>query len=662
MKDRILKLREVLNEYSYNYHVLDNPTIDDYTYDELFNELVKLENEYPEYDDETSITKRVGGEVLDSLQKVKHDTPMLSLDNVFNYQELENWATKIENTYGKISYTVELKIDGLAMSLVYKDGVLNRGVTRGDKEYGEDVTNNIKTIKAIPLKLTSELNIEVRGEVFMPKKSFAKINKIREANNEQLFANPRNAASGSIRQLDPKVVSKRELSMFVYYLANHKELNINNHYDSLKWLENQGFKTNKEAKLCSNIKEVYEYISHVEANRDNYSYEIDGMVIKVNDFNTQEALGTTIRAPRHSIAYKFKAQEKETKIEDIFVTIGRTGKVTPNAKLTPIDLAGSKITYVSLHNEDYIKNKDLRINDQVLVRKAGDIIPEIVKSLVEKRDSNSKIYIFPEKCPICNHELHRYKDEANHYCINSNCDAKIIETMVYFASRDCMNIDSLGEKNVELLYKNNLLKSIVDIYKLENKKEEIIKLDGFGLKSYEKLINGINESKKLSLERLICALGIRQIGEKASKTLARNYLTLENIINKEVNEIESIKDFGSVSAKSLVDYFKDDNNLNMINELIELNLNTSYLQETSINSIFTNKVVVLTGTLENIDRKKAISILEKHQAKVTNSVSKNTDYLICGTSAGSKLEKAIKLEINIIYENEFIDIIGNEVN
>ncbi len=654
MKEKIKKLRELIEKYNYEYHVEDNPSISDIEFDRLFNELINLENEYPEYYDENSPTQRVGGIVIDDFKKIKHQKPMLSLGNVFSKEELKLWSSKIEVIDPNVEYCVELKIDGLAMSLVYNEGTLNYAVTRGDGETGEDVTNNIKTIKSVPLKINNKNDVEIRGEVFMPKKSFERINREREKLSEPLFANPRNAAAGSIRQLDSKVVSKRGLDMFSYHLVDALSLGIDNHYDSFKWLKDQGFKINNEYKLFKSIDDVYNYIKYIEDNRDKLEYEIDGMVIKVNSYNLQEKLGFTSRIPKWATAYKFKAQEIETLLEDIFITIGRTGKATPNAKLKSVILAGSKVSFASLHNEDMIKEKDIRINDIVTVRKAGDIIPEVVKSNISLRKKESVPYLFPEECPECNHKLIRYENEAAHYCINSNCKAKIIESIAYYASRDCMNIEGMGARNVEILYHNKIINSIVDLYLLHEKKNEILTIEGFGEKSFEKLIESIEKSKSNSVEKLICALGIRQIGEKASKVLAKEYRSLNNIMNASTDELINIKDMGKISAKSLFDYFNDEANKDIINKLIEFGVNIDYIQTEEKQSIFTNKTVVLTGTLENIDRKEAIKILEVNGAKISSSVSKNTNYLICGSNAGSKLIKAQDLNIPIITEDEFL--------
>ena len=661
MKEKIYELRKLIEEYNYQYHVLDNPIINDIEYDKLFNELLSLEEKFPEYYDETSPTQKIGGPVLKEFNKVKHSNLMLSLGNVFSYDELKEWANKIESNFPNIKYSVELKIDGLAMSLIYKNGILVNALTRGDGLFGEDVTTNVKTIKSIPLKIKDTNDLEVRGEVYMPKKSFQRLNELRELNNENLFANPRNAAAGSIRTLDSKVTAKRDLDIFLYTFCNANKQGINNHSESLKCISDMGFKTNKESKVFDNIEECYKYIEYYENNRESLEYDIDGIVIKVDDFNIQDKLGFTSRTPKWAIAYKFRALEVETKLEDIFITIGRTGKATPNAKLDPVFLAGSLVSYASLYNEDSIINKDIRINDIVVVRKAGEIIPEVIKSIKDKRTIDSKPFVFPDLCPICKEKLVRYKDEAAHYCINNECSGKIVESIAYFASRNCMNIEGLGKNIVKTLYEEGIIKSFSDIYDLKDHSQQIITIEKFGTKSYNNLIDAIENSKTNQLDKLICALGIRQIGEKASKGLAKQYKTLSNLMNATLEDLININDIGEISAQCVYDYFNNDKNISLINRLIEHGVNTSYEIDNIIESSFLNKKIVLTGTLVSVTRKQASDLLEKRGAIMVSSVSKNTDLVIYGTSAGSKLTKANELGITTMDEDTFVKELNKEL-
>ena len=660
MKERIYELRKLIEEYNYQYHVNDNPIITDIEYDVLFNELIKLENEYPMYYDETSPTQKVGGPVLKEFNKVKHSNLMLSLGNVFSYDELKEWANKIEANYPNVSYSVELKIDGLAMSLNYKNGILVNGLTRGDGLYGEDVTSNIRTIKSIPLRISYTKDLEVRGEVYMPKKSFQKLNDLRQINGENLFANPRNAAAGSIRTLDSKVTAKRDLDIFLYTFCNANLEGISSHSNSLEYIKTLGFKINKESKVCSNIEDCYKYIEYYENNRDALEYDIDGIVIKVNDFNIQQKLGFTSRTPKWAIAYKFKALEVETKLEDIFITIGRTGKATPNAKLKPVFLAGSLVSYASLYNEDSITTKDIRVNDIVVVRKAGEIIPEVIKSVQSKRTNDSIPYKFPDCCPVCNERLIRYPDEAAHYCINNECNGKIVESISYFASRNCMNIDGLGDRIVEVLFEKGLIKTFADIYDLKKYEQEILTIEKFGVKSFNNLIEAIEQSKHNQLDKLICALGIRQIGERASKSLAKHFKTLHNLMDANLEELVNIVDIGDISAQCIFDYFNNEKNIALVNSLIEHGLNTTYEQENIIESSFLGKKVVLTGTLESINRKQASELLEQRGAIVVGSVSKNTDLVIYGDNAGSKLKKAAEFNIDTMDEETFLKELNGE--
>ena len=649
---RLEYLREFLNKCSYEYYVLDKPTIPDSEYDQLFRELENLEKKYPELDDPASPTKRVGFEVLSEFKKINHDRPMLSLGDVFSYDELREWSKKIEVEIPNVEYCVEYKIDGLAMCLIYEDGLLKLAATRGDGVVGEDVTNNVKTIKSIPLRIPYKQRYDIRGEVYMPKSAFEKANKQRRMNGEEEFANPRNAAAGSIRQLDSKIAASRGLDGLWYHVPN--DVNADSHFGSLDYAKKLGFKVNGTNKLCNDIEEVIAFIEETAEIRHDLPYEIDGMVIKVNSYKQQNQLGFTSRVPKWAIAYKFPAEEVRTVVEDMFITVGRTGKCTPNAKFKPVKVAGSTVGYATLHNEDYIKEKDIRIGDTVIIRKAGDIIPEVVRSIHENRDGSQKAYKFPSTCPVCGMKIVRFEDEAAHFCLNSDCPAKVVAGIAHFGERDAMNIDGLGEKKVEAFYNIGILNSFEDIYKLHNHRDEIINLDKFGKKSYDNLIEAIENSKKNSLEKLIYGLGIRQVGEKAAKVLASSYKTLNNLMNASVEDLSSIKDIGPITAQGIFDFFKNESNINIVSQLKLFGVNTEYIDTTiDSQSVFKDKTVVLTGTLEKYTRNEATQLLENLGANVAGSVSKKTDFVIYGKEAGSKLTKAQELGVKTISEEEF---------
>ncbi len=655
MLDRIKELRRILNKYNHEYHVLDKPTIADSEYDQLLRELIELEKDYPEYVDESSPTQRVGGVVLEGFNKIEHKRAMLSLGNVFNYNELKDFATKIEKEVGAVEYVVEYKIDGLALSVHYQDGKFFQGVTRGDGVVGEDVSNNVKTIKALPLSVNYTQEIEVRGEIYMPKQSFNTLNEQRVLAGEEEFANCRNAAAGSIRQLDSSVAAARNLSLFLYYLPDAHDYGITTHYESLVWLKELGFRTNPATKLCSNIEEVWQFIEATLPLRDGLPYDIDGIVIKVNDLALQQQLGYTAKSPKWAVAYKFPAEEAITKVEDIFVTVGRTGKCTPNAKLTQVLLAGTKVAYAQLHNADMIKLKDIRINDYVVVRKAGEIIPEVVKSLPEKRSGTQIEYVFPSHCPQCHQLLHRFAEEAHYFCINPDCPARVVESIAHFASRGAMNIEGLGIKKVETMHALGWLSSIEDIYNLEQHQEAFITTAHFGQKSYDNLIRAIEESKNKGLDKFLCGLGIRQVGEKASKILAQHFLTIDALMKASKEELTLIEDIGEITAEAIVTFFSEEKNKAMIERLALKQIKMSYdkLQQKSSN--FKDKTVVVTGSFESYSRKAIEALLEGFGAKVTGSVSKKTDIVIYGDNAGSKLSKAQDLLITVMNEQQFME-------
>lgn len=655
MTERILELRKLLNQYNYEYHVLDKPTIPDTEYDQLLRELIELEALHPEMYDENSPTLRVGGTVLDGFVKVTHKRPMLSLGNVFNYEELKDFAMKVEREVGPCEYVAECKIDGLAMSIHYENGRFKQAVTRGDGEVGEDVTNNVKTIRSLPMNIPYQQELELRGEVYMPKKTFAILNRQRELDHEELFANCRNAAAGSIRQLDSKIAASRKLDAFWYHLPDGEEYGLKTHYDSLMWFKELGFKVNQYSVLCKNIEEVWKFIEEMTEKRADLPFDIDGVVVKVNDYAKQRQLGFTIKVPKWAIAYKFPAEEVKTRLEDIFVTVGRTGKCTPNARLTQVFLAGTKVGFAQLHNEDMILSKDIRINDIVVVRKAGDIIPEVVRSCPEERDGTQLPYRFPTECPVCGGRLVRLEGEAHHYCQNPDCPARVVESIAHFASRDAMNIDGLGEKKVETFHNMGWLNSIEDIYCLENHKDEILNTPKFGQKSYDNLVQAVEQSKQNSLEKLICGLGIRQVGEKAAKILAQRFKTMDALMKAEISDLEEIKDIGTITAEAIVAFFADSKQKEMIAFLKNKGVNMTCIQDEVVESYFSGKTVVLTGSLQFFDRKEATALLEKMGAHVTGSVSKKTDLVIFGENAGSKLTKAAEYNIMTMSEEHFME-------
>jgi len=655
--ERIKYLRKVLKQYSYEYYTLDSPTIPDSEYDMLFRELEDLEKKHPEMDNPDSVTKRVGFEILSEFNKITHDRPMLSLGDVFSYDELREWSKKITDIYPEIEYSCEYKIDGLAMSLIYEDGVLKQAVTRGDGVVGEDVTSNVKTIMSIPLSIPYKQRYDIRGEVYMPKTSFNRVNRERIANGEEEFANPRNAAAGSIRQLDSRICASRGLDGFWYHVPS--DVNFTTHFGSLMYAKKLGFTVNETTRLFNNIEDIISYIDEVVKIRHDLPYEIDGMVIKVNSYELQEKLGFTSRIPKWAIAYKFPAEEVRTKVEDIFITVGRTGKCTPNAKLTPVKVAGTTVSFATLHNEDNIKDKDIRIGDTVIVRKAGDIIPEVVRAIKENRDGSQKSFVFPDSCPVCGGKLYRYEGEAAHFCINSECKARLVYSIAHFAERNAMNIDGLGENKVEAFINAGLLNSFEDIYKLHNRKDEILNIEKFGLKSYDNLIEAIENSKTNSLEKLLNGLGIRQVGEKAAKILAERFTSIDNLMAANIEELSEIKDIGPVTAEYIKEFFAEVSNKEMIEQLKIFGVNMNYINTKSdIESPFTGKTVVLTGTLSSYSRNDASKLLANLGASVASSVSKKTDFVIYGIEAGSKLDKAQSLGVKCLNEEEFLSMIN----
>lgn len=653
-ESRILELRRILDRLSYEYYVLDKPSISDQEYDRLYQELLALEEAFPQYYDANSPTQRVGGSVLEGFDKVAHKRQMLSLGNAFNKEDLMNFDRRVRQEVPHPRYVVELKIDGLAMSLFYRGGRFAQAVTRGDGEVGEDVTNNVKTIRSIPMEIALPGEVEVRGEVFMPKKSFEELNAQRTEHNEELFANPRNAAAGSIRQLDSSIAAKRKLDAFWYYFVNAQEFDIHEHSEALDVLDRLHLKTNPLRRICYSVDEIWKFILEMNEKRSSLSYEIDGMVIKLDHLAAQQQLGSTVKTPRWAIAYKFPAEEVVTRLLNITVTVGRTGRITPNAVLEPVRVAGTTVSAATLHNEDMIKEKDIRIHDMVVVRKAGDIIPEIVRSLPQRRDGTQGIYHFPTVCPVCGSELVRFSDEAAHYCINQDCPARVVESIIHYASKDAMDIMSLGDKTVEQLHSVGLLDSIEDIYCLKHKKEVILELEGFQERSYERLIKGIEESKKKPLENLIFGLGIRQVGSKAGKILAKKYHHIDALMQADEADLTSVKDIGYITAQSIIAFFHEAKNIELIAHLKAYGVRMDSDEEVIRESVFTGKTVVLTGTLQSMGRSEAKALLESFGANVSGSVSKKTDLVIYGAEAGSKLVKAQQLHVALMDEESFL--------
>jgi len=661
MKERIDYLVEVINEANYNYHVLDNPTITDQEYDKYLRELYTLEEKYPELVRDDSPTKKVGGEVIDGFKKVVHDKPMMSLSNVFNEEELRSFDEKIIKEGIVPEYVCELKIDGLSVSLKYQNGEFLSAATRGDGVVGEDITHNVRTIKSIPLRLKRKIDIEVRGEIFMSKKTLQELNEKRQEKGEPLLKNARNAAAGSIRQLDSKVAAERKLDAFIYHLPNPEDFGIKTHEEALEFMRELGFKVNNNNKLAKTIDDVVNFINEKTMIREELPYDIDGIVIKVNNLSEQLKLGFTARYPKWATAYKFPAMEVLTKLVDIKFTVGRTGQVTPNAILEPVIVAGSLISKTTLHNEDYVRERDIKIGDTVAIKKAGDVIPEVVYVEKSRRVGTEKEFVMTKLCPICGSLLLRKEDEAAYYCMNEYCDAKHIEGLIHYTSRNAMNIPGFGDAIVEEFYNLGYLKRIYDYYTLEKYKDELMSLEGFGEKSIIKLLKGIEETKNNSLERLLFALGIRHVGEKTAKILARNYQDIDNLMMATYDELSKISDIGEIIATSIVNYFQNDENIQLINKLKEYDVNMKYTSGAVIqDEEFSGKTFVLTGTLNNITRDEASEIIENMGGKVTGSVSSKTSVVIVGDNPGSKYDKAVNLGIEIWQEEEFLEKTNRE--
>ena len=655
IKLRMDELIDIINEASIKYYVDDNPSITDQEYDDYYNELLKLEEKYPNLKRSDSPTLRVGGKVVDKFEKVTHESPMLSFDDIFNEDEIVLFDERIKKTCPNATYTLEPKMDGLSGSLLYEKGVLKRAATRGDGLIGENITHNVETIKSVPLRLNKALDIEVRGEIYMSKASFEKCNKEKEERGENLFANPRNAAAGSVRQLDSKIAAKRNLDFMAYFIPNPDKYGIKTQDESLAFLKELGFKTNYNLNgLAKDVNDIINYIDDLGSKRPNLPFEIDGVVLKVNSLEDEEKLGFTERVPRWGIAYKFPAEEVLTTLKEIKFTVGRTGKITPNALFSPVHVAGSVISKATLHNEDYCLDKDVRVGDVISIRKAGDVIPEVVEVKKERRTGKEIPFKMIENCPMCASKL--VKEDANYFCKNDLCPARKMEGLIHFASRNTMNIDGLGERIIEDFYNMGFIKSISDIYLLSNHKEDLIELEGFGEKSVNNLLESIENSKNNSLEKVLFALGIRHVGKKTAKILAQKYKTIDNLIEASESELTNVNDIGEIIAKSVRSYLDDPSNLKLIEDLKNLGLNFEYKNDSSDDSL-SGMTFVLTGALEKYKREELTKILEDKGAKVTSSVTKKTTGVIVGDKPGSKYDKALKLGVKIYKEEDVENII-----
>jgi DNA ligase (NAD+) len=650
-KLRIQELIQIINQANHDYHTKDQPTITDFEYDKLLHELIDLETKYPNYKQTDSPSEKIGGVVLDGFQKVTHAVPMMSLSNVFNNEELDAFDERIRKVVQNYSYVTELKIDGLAVSLTYKNGEFLRAATRGNGVIGEDVTSNVKTIKSLPLRLTEPIDIEVRGEIYMPHKSFKKLNEERLSLDEPLFANPRNAAAGTIRQLDAKVVASRNLDIFLYTIVDASKY-VNSQMEVLAYLQKLGFKVNLNYHHVKDMEALKSKINEYDLLRKKLSYDTDGVVIKVNEFSLLNMIGYTSKFPKWATAYKFQAEQVETILKDITFQIGRTGVVTPVAELEPVAVSGSTVSRATLHNEDYILTKDIRIGDYVIVHKAGEIIPEVLNVVLEKR-KNQTPFEMRSDCPVCLFPLIRKPGEADHYCSNPDCPGKNINQLIHFSSRVAMDIDTLGERVVEIFHELGYLNNIPDIYRLHQFKDELKEIPGFGDKKVDKLMEAINKSKSQTLDKLLFGLGIKHVGAKVAKTLVKYYSTMDELMHAKYEDLLEINEIGEMIAQSIVTYFSNPTNIDLIYDLKSLGLNMVFEKESVLEHAFNGKTIVLTGKLNIFSRDQASDIIEKLGGKVSSSVSAKTDLLVAGEDAGSKLKKANELGIKVIDEEEF---------
>lgn len=656
IESRIKELREIINYHNYKYYVEDNPEISDYEYDTMYRELEQLEQEHPDLITPDSPTQRVGGQAVEGFERVVHTVPMQSLSDVFNESELRAFDDRVRAIVGKdVEYVVEKKIDGLSVSLLYENGRFVRGATRGDGRVGEDITQNLKTIKSIPLVLNEDIPlIEVRGEVYISRKNFIKINKEQEENGLPTFANPRNAAAGSLRQLDPKIAAKRRLDIYIFNIQRIEGKTFNTHSETLEYMKKLGFKVIPDYKICSSIDEVIDAINDIGEKRGETPFEIDGAVVKVNLLSQREMLGSTSKAPRWAVAYKYPAEKKQTVIKDIWVNVGRTGVLTPNAVLEPVRIAGTTVSRATLHNMDYIRQKDIRIGDTVWIQKAGDIIPEVLEVVFEKRTGDEKEFKMPDECPVCGAEVIREEGEAAYRCMGIECPAQLYRSIVHFASRDAMDIEGLGPSIIKALLKNELIKGVADLYYLKDKKDELIKMERMGEKSVENLLNSIERSKQNNIDRLIYGFGIRHIGLRAAQLLAENFDSIDELMNAKAEDIVKIDEFGEKMARSVEIFFKQEQTRDTINKLKKAGVNLkSHGKKQVKDNRFEGLTFVLTGTLTSYTRSEAGKIIESFGGKVTNTVSKKTSYVLAGDQAGSKLDKARQLGIPVISEEEF---------
>ena len=676
IKQHYLELVKKIQEADYKYHTLDNPDISDREYDSLLRELFEIEEKYPDIKVIDSPSNRVGGKILSKFNKVTHSTPMLSLANVYNEEEINNFVDSLNET----EFVCEMKIDGLSVSIIYENGYLKQALTRGNGIEGEDITENVKTIKTIPLKLSKDISLEVRGEIFMEKDTLNKLNQeiteknllIKKENEEksslgkknkryiELFKNERNAAAGSIRQLDSKITAKRNLKNIMYQLVNPLNYNLHTQIEVLNFLQEIGFNTNNKInKLVESSDGIKRFINNISDLREKLNYPTDGVVIKLNNIDKWQELGSTAKYPRWAVAYKFPEDKVISKLEKFIFTVGRTGKITPNAMLSPTLIAGTTVKKATLHNEEYVINRDLRENDYVYIKKAAEIIPEVIEPVIERRTGEEKKFEMITKCPICASILEKKENQADWYCVNPDCPAKNIESLIHFVSRNAMYIEGLGEEIIEDFYNLGYIKNYSDIFTLKDHKEDLIELEGFGNKSVEKILNNIEKAKSNSLEKLLFAIGILNVGEKTAKILAKNYKHLDNLILATKEDLIKIKDIGDIVSDSIVSYFHDSKNIDNIEKLRKLNINFEYNQKETQNNFLYGKKIVVTGSLNKYTRKEIENLIETNGGNTSSSVSKVTDYVIVGDNPGSKKDKAKEFNVPILTEDEFIELLNN---
>lgn len=657
MKERYDELIKLIEKANYDYYTLDNPTVTDREYDNWMSELLDIEERHPEIKRKDSPSEKIGGEVISEFKKVEHKIGMFSISDVFNESEIIAFDERIRKEFPNPSYVCELKIDGLAVSLQYEKGILKRAATRGNGLVGEDITHNVKTIGTIPLRLNKPVDIEVRGEIYMPLKAFNELNEKRLKNGEPIFQNPRNAAAGSIRQLDSSVAKSRKLDAFLYHVP---ETDKKTHYEALMELKELGFIVNPNIRLVKNIDEILDYINEWTARRGELPYDIDGIVIKVNDIHMQRELGFTAKYPRWVIAYKFPAEDVKTRLTDIVCTVGRTGQITPNAVFDPVKVMGSTIRRATLHNGDYINSKNLKIGDNIFVHKAGDVIPEVVGPCLEDRTGNEREFVMPDKCPICGASLVLTESGIDLKCPNDLCPARNIESLIHFCDRKAMNIEGLGERIIEDFYNMKFITSIIDIYNIKDRKEELIELEGFGDKSVNKLLDNIEKSKQNSLEKLLFAIGISGIGEKNAKILAKKFMNIDNLMNASLEDLTNISDVGPILANSIYNFFRNEDNIKLINDLKNIGMNMNYLgAQIKENEELLNKRIVVTGTLKKYTRDEIQNLIELNGGLWSTSVTKKTYAVIVGENPGSKYDKAKELNIPIWTEEDFDKVINS---